>query len=245
MPPPPPSPAFTLIELVVVIGIVAVLVSITIPALATARQTSQRIKCLANLRSLGQGLQNYMNDSKDRLPFVRPLHEPGGNQNNPSLLDVMVQYLSIQAPAHSDPNDTASPYINVADIFRCPSDRVGKDPTTAYMPVWQSSGTSYEYFAGEAMLGALQAFVKDPALAVTLTYQMPRWQTLPVIVDYDDWHPLRAKANSVPRNALYFGDWHVDWSTPILKLDDKSAIVTDLICDIVKRNGGVPLPGCN
>src|SRR5687768_16249299 len=93
------SPAFTLIELLVVICIISILISITLPALGAARETSRRTKCLANLRGMGQGVANYMNDSKDLFPMVRPLHDPGGsNPNDPSLLDVLADYVDAPLP---------------------------------------------------------------------------------------------------------------------------------------------------
>src|SRR5215831_12186324 len=52
--------AFTLIELLVVISVIAVLISLLLPALGKARESSRRTKCLANLHSIGQSLQLYM-----------------------------------------------------------------------------------------------------------------------------------------------------------------------------------------
>lgn len=239
---------FTLIELLVVITIIAILVGLTMPALGAARETSRRVKCLANLRSFGQGLQNYMGDSKDVLPRVRPLHDttsttPGQPNNDPSLLEIMTSYLDVPLAQREDPNDPNSPFVNVSDMFRCPSDITGRDAATNFEPLWRTAGISYEYFAGTMMLGAELATVKDPAKAVTLTYQQPQWKDLPVMVDNDDWHTQRR--GGVPRNALYFGDWRADWSSKLIKLDDGSDQARDLICDIVRRFGGVPLPGCN
>ncbi len=62
------SGGFTLLELLIVVGIIGLLVAILLPALSGARQQARRVQCLANLRGLGQGMANYAGEYSDVLP---------------------------------------------------------------------------------------------------------------------------------------------------------------------------------
>lgn len=68
------SSAFTLIELLVVVAIIALLVSILIPALGRAREQAKFGVCASNLRQIGQGITLYANSNKSEIP-----HGPSGN----------------------------------------------------------------------------------------------------------------------------------------------------------------------
>ncbi|MGF1633241.1 MAG: type II secretion system protein [Phycisphaerae bacterium] len=136
-------PAFTLVELLVVIGIIALLLSILLPSLSKATERGRMISCASNMRQVGFALTEYQSSNRGFLFPVGPKNAAGefttfgSNEPPHRRWPVYVEYFGIEfpdpmpydvnLPYADDPSwtpetDPYDPYPFTTDILRCPED---------------------------------------------------------------------------------------------------------------------------
>jgi prepilin-type N-terminal cleavage/methylation domain-containing protein/prepilin-type processing-associated H-X9-DG protein len=123
---------FTLVELLVVIGIIAVLISILLPALNKARESARTVACLSNLRQMGNGSAMYAASNKGYLPYVNTgigaIGEFNSTTNKPANWTDMQTFacwfwaLDPYIGAKANPNNPVTGNRALSRVKQCPSD---------------------------------------------------------------------------------------------------------------------------
>jgi len=148
----PRGGGFTVIELLVLIGMLAVAVSIFMPSLSRARDRAKHVQCLSNLRQLAMSTVMYANDNNSLMP--------GGGEAPQRRWDWIYWDPSAADPAFHDAGRSAlAPYLGgsrlpsggfaaVPQVLRCPADRLDLHPAPS-----APARARYEYsYAMNALL---------------------------------------------------------------------------------------------
>lgn len=116
------KPGFTLIELLVVIAIIAILAAILFPVFARARENARRASCQSNLKQIGLGFAQYLQDYDERYCFsFNNAQGGGGNANFLGCQYYKTWYFGASSGLSDSWMDWIYPYTKSQQIYRCPS----------------------------------------------------------------------------------------------------------------------------
>jgi len=182
--------AFTIIELLVTIAIIAILIGIIMPVFGKAKESARQGLCLSNLRTFGTSIASYRIDY-GYIPFAPDRYDL--RQEKTELLDSLIGYIDAAWP-RIDKNDE----IIVDYPFYCPLDYAFATAT----------GMSYEYVAGSFLADYGMSEYPNPDLLREVTFMYDEDYRLPLMQDLGHWH-MRAKG---PNKQAAYMDGHAGWT---------------------------------
>jgi prepilin-type N-terminal cleavage/methylation domain-containing protein/prepilin-type processing-associated H-X9-DG protein len=204
---------FTLVELVVVIGIIAILAALLLPALAGGKVKARRVGCLNNMRQVGLAVSLYVGEYAGRLP--NPPVTNTFDFNNANAPDNPLKLLRPFAGV-SDPNTAAPVYI-------CP----GAQPTPKadYAPVGISSTA---LMINQVVLNWRTERLANPAWVVVL-------QENYALMSYLWYQPANIEAD--PSSASHqYSRWHM-WTSS--DAEQWSGTTREHYCNLHQRGGNL------
>ena len=131
--------AFTLVELLVVIGIIAILIALLMPALTAARRHAQTLQCGSNLHSIGQAMHQYANEYKGRIPRDY-WYDDQYKMGHILWAEAFAKYLGYTIPDVPDISAARDmklyPYFSRISIYQCPAHPIEKQALDYVSNAW-------------------------------------------------------------------------------------------------------------
>jgi prepilin-type N-terminal cleavage/methylation domain-containing protein/prepilin-type processing-associated H-X9-DG protein len=200
--------AFTLVELLVVIGIIAILISILIPTLGKAQAAAKALQCGSNLRQVGIGLTRYFNDFK-HLPVRNPLQYEGANPHVFRLWDAEDWYHLAE---------TMEKYGGSKKIYYCPANSLGRNVEN-WWPYndFGTPSTIASNYQFPFLLEDNWWMIPKPDYRRLTSDRVLASDYLGVTLDFEGalhivaWNHEKLQDGSPRGMNMLFGDGHVEW----------------------------------
>ena len=202
--------AFTLVELMVVIVIIAILATLLLPALSKTKSSAKRTVCVNNLRQINLAVRMYAEDHRDSLPFIGWLFPAAQGDGVWRLYRHMVQsYVGIKPPASSKdkifacPADTFSVgFDDHGPMLGGPAHESGTEPDfTSYLFNGFNTKTNRN---APGIAGKQLAALRNPAQTVLVA-------EAPSFVGFSWHHPRKELLFQDALNEVSYADGHVSF----------------------------------